>query len=108
MKTESRTHEVEFAGARAPTPADDASVLTVYLDQWCWHRLVMDRAGAPLDESERGVYGALRCAVADGRARFVLSQACGGRKLGRGGFTRGNGLLRLLRGPSSRIGCGEG
>ena len=35
----------------------------------------MDRGGSPQEESERGVYGVLRRAVAAGRARFVLSQA---------------------------------
>lgn len=74
MKTEPQTSKVAFAGKGAPEPVA-GTPLTVYLDQWCWSHLVMDRAGSPLDESERGVYRRMRAAVAAGRARFVLSQA---------------------------------
>jgi hypothetical protein len=74
MKTEPQTSKVTFAGSGAPQSAA-GTPLTVYLDQWCWSNLVMDRAGSPLEESERGVYSVMRAAAASGRARFVLSQA---------------------------------
>lgn len=46
----------------------------VHLDQWCWNRLVADRAGERLSEPAAGAYDRLRQLALDGRAVFPLSQ----------------------------------
>lgn len=47
----------------------------IYLDQWCWDRLVHDRAGECGGEPDEGIFTFLKTLAVSGDAVFPLSQA---------------------------------
>jgi hypothetical protein len=68
--------DIRYTLARPPRWAADAQPrpLIVHLDQWCWDRLVWDRAGECTGQPEEGAYEFLKDLAMTGVAVFPLSQ----------------------------------